>query len=255
EGEPPIQPPLRTSTQRLAALRAAVERRRQRGWIDLRGYRLTTARDLARLLRPFRDPKVEVLHVLLLDNSNRVLSHTMETSGRIDFVHLAREIEMRLGIQERSDPERGASPRFEWEIVHRARRLGATRIVFAHNHPSGDPTPSTADVATTYKLARDFARHGLEVLGHVGIDDISDLKCGWASRRGAIRSAERAPASSGRSSTVPAASGPPGSSTPTITRRAIRRPARPMWRRRTSWPGISRGTASRCWATWSSMTL
>src|SRR5690606_14654994 len=109
DGEPPIPPPLRTPTQRLAALRAAVERRRQRGWVDLRGYRLTTARDLARLLRPFRDPKVEVLHVLLLDNSNRVLSHTMETSGRLDSVHLAREIEVRLDIPEMSDPERGAS--------------------------------------------------------------------------------------------------------------------------------------------------
>ncbi len=53
------------------------------------------------------------------------------------------------------------------EIFRAAILSGATRIVVAHNHPSGDPTPSTADLTVTRQL-RDASRIiGIELLDHV----------------------------------------------------------------------------------------
>jgi DNA repair protein RadC len=39
------------------------------------------------------------------------------------------------------------------EIVKRALELGASAMILVHNHPSGDPTPSTADINMTREIA------------------------------------------------------------------------------------------------------
>jgi DNA repair protein RadC len=44
------------------------------------------------------------------------------------------------------------------EIISRAIQLGATAIIIVHNHPSGDPTPSSQDVRITQDLV-EAARH------------------------------------------------------------------------------------------------
>jgi DNA repair protein RadC len=44
------------------------------------------------------------------------------------------------------------------EVITRAFALGASAIIIVHNHPSGDPTPSKADIALTRDLM-DAARH------------------------------------------------------------------------------------------------
>jgi DNA repair protein RadC len=38
------------------------------------------------------------------------------------------------------------------EIIERALELGASYIILVHNHPSGDPTPSKADIAMTRQI-------------------------------------------------------------------------------------------------------
>lgn len=43
----------------------------------------------------------------------------------------------------------------------------AARVVMAHNHPSGDPAPSTADVAATRRLARALAALGIRLSDHL----------------------------------------------------------------------------------------
>ena len=44
---------------------------------------------------------------------------------------------------------------------------GAARVIFAHNHPSGDPTPSPRDIQTTMNLNRAAAANHIEMLDHI----------------------------------------------------------------------------------------
>jgi DNA repair protein RadC len=53
------------------------------------------------------------------------------------------------------------------EVFREAVRLGAVAIVVVHNHPSGDPTPSSADVALTADLAKAGELLDVDVLDHL----------------------------------------------------------------------------------------
>lgn len=53
------------------------------------------------------------------------------------------------------------------EVVKRALELGAAAVILAHNHPSGDPTPSPADQRVTRLLANALALVEVRVLDHV----------------------------------------------------------------------------------------
>lgn len=52
-------------------------------------------------------------------------------------------------------------------IFREAFKAGAEEIIVAHNHPSGDPTPSKADYATTRKLNDGANLVGLELIDHL----------------------------------------------------------------------------------------
>lgn len=67
------------------------------------------------------------------------------------------------------------SPR---EIMRHALNLSATGLIIAHNHPSGDPTPSNADLAVTREIA-DAARL-LDIILH---DHVIIARTGWRSLR------------------------------------------------------------------------
>jgi DNA repair protein RadC len=51
--------------------------------------------------------------------------------------------------------------------------LSAASIVIAHNHPSGDPTPSGADIQLTRRLVKGGDVLGIELLDHVVVGDES----------------------------------------------------------------------------------
>lgn len=53
------------------------------------------------------------------------------------------------------------------EVFLPAIREGAPQIIFAHNHPSGDPTPSRDDFLLSQRLARGGSLLGVEVLDHI----------------------------------------------------------------------------------------
>lgn len=53
------------------------------------------------------------------------------------------------------------------DIIVDAARLGSSGVVLAHNHPSGDATPSSADCRATRKLARAAEALDLAVLDHL----------------------------------------------------------------------------------------
>lgn len=139
------------------AIRAMSERRirdvRQprKAWVDIRGQVLRDAVAIHRTLTPFRDPKIEQLGAILLDAGDRVVAHTLETSGALGFV----QVKAHPWVQ---------------QLIARAKRAGVTRVLLHHNHPSGDPTPSSDDLGFTYSLTRLLAKQGIEVVGHYIID-------------------------------------------------------------------------------------
>jgi DNA repair protein RadC len=59
------------------------------------------------------------------------------------------------------------APVFVRPILKRALDLGASGVILAHNHPSGDPTPSDADLEATRALSRAAAALDLKLLDHI----------------------------------------------------------------------------------------
>lgn len=55
------------------------------------------------------------------------------------------------------------------ELVRRGIEVGAASVVLAHNHPSGDPSPSQADIRLTHTLIDTFAAAEIQVIDHVVI--------------------------------------------------------------------------------------
>ena len=51
--------------------------------------------------------------------------------------------------------------------MKRALELGATALILVHNHPSGDPTPSRADIEMTRDIARAAAPLGVTIHDHI----------------------------------------------------------------------------------------
>ncbi len=72
---------------------------------------------------------VEQFRVLFLDTRNRLLGDEAQARGTVNH-----------------------TPVYPREVVKRALELHATAIVLAHNHPSGDPTPSQDDIAMTKEV-------------------------------------------------------------------------------------------------------
>lgn len=57
------------------------------------------------------------------------------------------------------------------EVFRQAVRRSAAGLIFVHNHPSGDPTPSEEDVLTTKRLIAGGEVLGIRVLDHIVIGD------------------------------------------------------------------------------------
>jgi DNA repair protein RadC len=93
---------------------------------------------------PYFNPDCECLVVLLLNTRMRIKGHHLVTIGSMDtlLVH----------------------PR---EVFHVAVTMKAAFIVLIHNHPSGDPTPSDADIKVTRDLIRAGQLMKIELTDHV----------------------------------------------------------------------------------------
>jgi DNA repair protein RadC len=59
------------------------------------------------------------------------------------------------------------TPLYPREVVKRALELAASAIIMVHNHPSGDPTPSKADLEMTKQVVAALEAVGITVHDHV----------------------------------------------------------------------------------------
>lgn len=122
----------------------ALARRLQRRMDGERPH-IQTPADVANLLREqFRGKNQEEFHVLLLDTRNYVVRADCVTRGLVD----------RSQVHAR-------------EVFRTAIRESCSRILLAHNHPSGDPTPSPQDIDCTRSLVSAGKVIGIDVLDHV----------------------------------------------------------------------------------------
>jgi len=99
---------------------------------------------------------IEQFRILFLNKRNQLIADEVQQSGTVDH-----------------------TPVYPREVVKRALQLSATAIVLVHNHPSGDPTPSSADIQMTKQVV-DVAKP----LGIVVHDHIIVGRNGHASFRG-----------------------------------------------------------------------
>jgi len=88
--------------------------------------------------------KVEEFHILFLDRKNALIKHERQQRGTVDH-----------------------TPVYTREVVKRALELGASALILVHNHPSGDPTPSKADIAVTKDIVKATQPLGVAVHDHL----------------------------------------------------------------------------------------
>jgi DNA repair protein RadC len=99
----------------------------------------------------------ESFRVLFLDRKNFLIADEVQTQGTVDH-----------------------TPVYPREIVKRALELGASALILVHNHPSGDPTPSRADIDMTREVteaakALRIAVHDHVVVGRGGVASFKAL--------------------------------------------------------------------------------
>jgi DNA repair protein RadC len=87
---------------------------------------------------------VESFRLLFLDAKNALIADEVQQKGTVDH-----------------------TPVYPREVVRRALDLGASAVIMVHNHPSGDPTPSAADIAMTGEVARAAAALGIRLHDHL----------------------------------------------------------------------------------------
>jgi DNA repair protein RadC len=97
----------------------------------------------------------EQFRVLFLDKRNQLIADEVMNRGTVDH-----------------------APVYPREVVRRALEVSASAIILVHNHPSGDPTPSNADVTMTREVIE--AARALKILVHdhlvVGRDGVASFK-------------------------------------------------------------------------------
>lgn len=96
--------------------------------------------------------EIEQFRVFYLDRKNVLIADEEQARGTVDHV-----------------------PVYPREVMKRALELNASALILVHNHPSGDPTPSEADVAMTAKIQNAAAALGLVLHDHLIVGKSREL--------------------------------------------------------------------------------
>jgi DNA repair protein RadC len=86
----------------------------------------------------------EQFRLLFLDKRNQLIADEVQQTGTIDH-----------------------TPVYPREVIKRALELSATALILVHNHPSGDPTPSQADIQMTKAIVQIASPLGISVHDHI----------------------------------------------------------------------------------------
>jgi len=86
----------------------------------------------------------EQFRLLFLDKRNQLIADELQQTGTVDH-----------------------TPVYPREVVKRALELSATALILVHNHPSGDPTPSQADIQMTRAIVDVAKPLGIAVHDHI----------------------------------------------------------------------------------------
>jgi DNA repair protein RadC len=131
-----------------------------------KGTKITSSRDLFAHYHPtLRELRHEIFKVVLLDAKHAIMRDATVSEGSLtlSIVH----------------------PR---EVFTLAVRESAAAVIFLHNHPSGDPTPSHEDRVLTARLVSAGEVLGIRVLDHLVVGDgryVSFADQGWLASQGA----------------------------------------------------------------------
>jgi DNA repair protein RadC len=98
--------------------------------------------DYCRTTMAFMDK--EQFRLLFLDKRNALIADEIQQSGTVDH-----------------------TPVYPREVVKRALELSASALILVHNHPSGDPTPSSADIKMTREIIEVAKPLGITVHDHI----------------------------------------------------------------------------------------
>ena len=111
-------------------------------------------------LHPYFNPDVECFVILLVNTRRKIQGHCLVSTGTLDTILVHQR-----------------------EVFRPAVIGAAAAIVLMHNHPSGDPTPSEADIKVTRDLIRGGQLLKIEVLDHIvmgkaneGLKDYTSLR-------------------------------------------------------------------------------
>jgi DNA repair protein RadC len=96
--------------------------------------------------------ETEQFRVLYLDRKNTLIADEEQAEGTVDHV-----------------------PVYPREIAKRALELNASALILVHNHPSGDPTPSEADIAMTSQIATATDVLGIRLHDHLIIGKSKEI--------------------------------------------------------------------------------
>jgi len=132
--------------------------------IEAAAHRLSRARVMQRQVISSWDALLDYCHttmahreteqfrVFYLDRKNVLIADEAQAQGTVDHV-----------------------PVYPREVVKRALHLNASALILVHNHPSGDPTPSEADIAMTAQVAAAAEALGLTLHDHIIIGKSCEL--------------------------------------------------------------------------------
>ena len=98
--------------------------------------------DYCRAAMAYED--IESFRLLFLDKKNQLIADEVQQQGTVDH-----------------------TPVYAREVIKRALELSASAIIMVHNHPSGDPTPSYADIDMTKKIIAAGDKLGILVHDHI----------------------------------------------------------------------------------------
>ncbi len=116
----------------------------------------TSVLDYCRAVMAFEER--EQFRILFLDKKNALIADEVQQTGTVDH-----------------------TPVYPREVIRRALELSATALILVHNHPSGDPTPSRADIDMTRTIIESAKPLGIAVHDHIVIG-----KKGHASMKGLL---------------------------------------------------------------------